>query len=124
MVNVQSKRTRCNKCKLDVTCLCRNCKGYMRCPYPVGCWPILSCEAFEKVEQKSKPDNVNQPSHYKTGGIETLDYIKAKLSPDEWKGYLTGNIFKYISRYPHKNGKEDLKKAEFYLKRLIDSMEG
>ena len=64
-------------------------------------------------------DNVNNPSHYTAGGIETLDYIKAKLTADEYAGYLQGNILKYISRYKHKNGVEDLRKAEFYLRELI-----
>ena len=65
------------------------------------------------------PDNVN-PDHYKVGGIETLDYMKAKMSKVQYEGYLLGNIIKYTSRYQYKNGKEDLKKAEKYLQELID----
>ncbi len=64
-------------------------------------------------------DVVNHPSHYTSGGIETIDFIRAKLSADGFEGYLTGNIIKYLTRYNHKNGIEDLKKAEFYLKMLI-----
>lgn len=64
-------------------------------------------------------DNVNQPSHYKTGGIETIDYLKAKLTKDQFDGFLLGNVLKYTSRFQHKNGIEDLKKAEWYLKKLI-----
>jgi len=67
-------------------------------------------------------DRIN-PDHYKTGGIETIEFIKAKLSPEAFQGYLTGNIFKYVSRYNHKNGLEDLKKAQWYLNRLIQEME-
>lgn len=63
-------------------------------------------------------DAIN-PDHYKQGGIETIDIMQAKLSPEGFKGYLTGNVIKYISRYDHKNGLEDLKKAEWYLKKLI-----
>ncbi|EAC7951320.1 DUF3310 domain-containing protein [Listeria monocytogenes] len=66
-------------------------------------------------------DNVNNPSHYTAGGIETLDYIKAKVK--DYPSYAAGNILKYISRYEHKNGIEDLKKAQFYLNDLINWME-
>lgn len=67
-------------------------------------------------------DKIN-PSHYKTGGIETINFIKAKLSPAGYEGYLEGNILKYISRHKEKGGIEDLKKAEWYLCRLIDEIQ-
>lgn len=66
-------------------------------------------------------DNVNNPSHYTAGGIETLDYIKAKVK--DYPSYVAGNILKYVLRYEHKNGIEDLKKAQFYLNDLINWME-
>lgn len=66
-------------------------------------------------------DKVNNPAHYTAGGIETLDYIKAKVS--DYPSYAAGNILKYVSRYEHKNGIEDLKKAQFYLDDLIEWME-
>ncbi|EHQ3540424.1 DUF3310 domain-containing protein [Listeria monocytogenes] len=66
-------------------------------------------------------DNVNNPAHYTAGGIETLDYIKAKVK--DYPSYVAGNILKYVSRYEHKNGIEDLKKAQFYLNDLIEWME-
>lgn len=66
-------------------------------------------------------DKVNNPTHYTAGGIETLDYIKAKVS--DYPSYAAGNILKYVSRYEHKNGIEDLKKAQFYLNDLIKEME-
>ena len=69
-------------------------------------------------------DNVNHPNHYKVGGIETLDYIKAKLSKEQYQGYLTGNILKYMSRYQFKNGIEDVKKAQRYISDLIQLLEG
>ncbi|AXF52608.1 MAG: protein of unknown function DUF3310 [Caudoviricetes sp.] len=59
-------------------------------------------------------DNVNNPSHYTQGSIEPIDYITANNL-----NFLEGNVVKYVTRYKHKNGLEDLKKAEFYLKRLI-----
>ena len=69
-------------------------------------------------------DTIYHPDHYKTGGIETIDYIKAKLTPEQFEGYLVGNVIKYVSRYRHKNGVEDLKKARVYLNWLIEEMEG
>ena len=72
---------------------------------------------------KTEKDNVNHPTHYNIGEIEVIDYIKDKLEYDEFIGYLTGNLLKYISRYKYKNGIEDLKKAEWYLKYLINYME-
>jgi hypothetical protein len=67
-------------------------------------------------------DKIN-PDHYKTGGIETIDYIKAKLTKEQFEGYLIGNLIKYTSRYRNKNGLEDLHKAEWYLCRLIKEIQ-
>lgn len=77
--------------------------------------------AYKIIKYKAN-DTVNNPSHYNTGGIETLDYIKAKVK--DYPSYAVGNIMKYITRYEHKNGIEDLKKAQFYLNDLIEWMEG
>jgi hypothetical protein len=66
----------------------------------------------------SAADPVNNPSHYKDGGIETIDYIEAKRL-----GYHLGNAVKYISRAGKKGtnqGLEDLKKAQWYLNRAIE----
>lgn len=62
-------------------------------------------------------DNIN-PSHYKQGNRETIDIIK-DITGDGFCSMLVGNIIKYISRYKYKNGVEDLKKARWYLDRLI-----
>ena len=64
-------------------------------------------------------DNVNHPEHYKIGGIETIDFIKAKLTPEEFRGYLKGNVLKYASRAGHKNNAvEDAGKLAWYANRL------
>jgi hypothetical protein len=60
-------------------------------------------------------DNVNQPAHYTVGGIETIDFIRSKLTPEEFRGYCKGNALKYVTRELHKNGDEDLRKAGVYL---------
>lgn len=68
-------------------------------------------------------DNVNHPSHYTQGGIECLDAIEASMPAEGFQDYCKGNILKYIWRYRWKNGAEDLKKAQFYLDRMIKSVE-
>jgi hypothetical protein len=73
-----------------------------------------------KALQPKKNDPVNHPDHYCYGGIETIDYMRAKLSPEGYMGYLRGTVLKYISRAGHKDDTaEDLKKARWYLDRLI-----
>ena len=63
-------------------------------------------------------DNVNSPTHYTTGGIETIDYIEAKSL-----NYNLGNVVKYVSRSDYKGKKlEDLKKARWYLCREINNL--
>jgi len=65
-------------------------------------------------------DEVNHPAHYIGGGIETIDFIKAKLTPEEFRGYCLGNTLKYLSRAGKKGGAEtDLKKAQWYLARIV-----
>lgn len=65
-------------------------------------------------------DPVNHPTHYTQGGIECIEAIKASMTREEYEGFLKGQVIKYVWRYKHK-GKpvEDLKKARFYLDRLI-----
>ena len=64
-----------------------------------------------------REDMVNSPPHYTAGGIETIDYIKAKLSPEGYRGYLQGNLLKYASRIG-KKGSDDAGKAAWYADRL------
>lgn len=71
---------------------------------------------IEMFEPKSDP--VNNPTHYTVGGIETIDFIEAKKL-----GYNLGNVVKYITRSDHKGNKlEDLRKAQWYLTREINSL--
>lgn len=69
-------------------------------------------------------DNVNHPQHYIRNGLETIDVIKAFTSNlVGMEAVCTGNALKYLCRWKEKNGLEDLKKAEWYLKRLISEVE-
>lgn len=81
--------------------------------------PVMLPPPPEVIEVNIKPDMVNSPSHYTDGGIETIDYIRAKLSRDEYIGYLRGNIFKYTSRLGKKDGiAQDAGKLAWYSREL------
>ena len=71
------------------------------------------------MKYKTIGDLVNKPEHYNQGSIECIDAIEAMLSKEEFIGYLRGNSQKYRWRFRYKNGIEDLKKAEWYEKRLL-----
>ena len=74
------------------------------------------------MKQSVEHDEVNHPSYYCEGGIETLDFILAKKLD-----FLTGQVVKYIVRAGKKDPSKtlvDLKKAQFYLNRKIAEMEG
>ena len=73
------------------------------------------------TKMNEAPDMVNHPPHYKVGGIESIDYIGAKLTSEEFAGFCKGNALKYISRANHKkDATEDLRKAIWYLNRLVN----
>ena len=68
----------------------------------------------------SNGDPVNKASHYNDGGIECIEAIAASMTPSEYAGFLKGQVLKYIWRYLLKGRPvEDLKKARYYLDRLI-----
>ena len=73
----------------------------------------------QRVIMVVQPDPVNHPAHYTHGGIETIDFIQAKLTPEEFRGYLKGNILKYGSRLGHKeNDMQDAGKLAWYTNKL------
>lgn len=114
-----------------VTALKQECDSHneemcLRCPI----WSkehnnCLVSVAFPDGDEEPKSDNVNQPAHYLKGGMECIDVIKAITSDlNGADAYYVGNIIKYVWRYNHKNGIEDLRKAKHYLEWLIESLEG
>ena len=82
----------------------------------------LFCDEDENTYKKN--DSVDHPEHYQTsGGLETIDVIEAFT--EGLKGIeavCTGNILKYVCRWKKKNGYEDLKKAQWYLDKLIEAV--
>jgi len=84
-------------------------------------WMQLS----SKTNKVEPADNVNHPQHYQSkSGLETIDVIEA-FTEDLVGGEATntGNVLKYMCRWKSKNGLEDLKKARWYLDRLIGIVE-
>jgi hypothetical protein len=89
-------------------------------PYLIDCKPVEP-EAVVKDCLTTESDPVN-PSHYKQGSIECIEAMKVALGGG-FLGYLRGNAIKYLWKYDKKNGIEDLKKARWYLDRLIQEEE-
>lgn len=75
-------------------------------------------EDTEPVEVQHTNDSVNHPSHYNFGDIEVVDFIEQVTKHyNSDVAYHIGNAIKYISRAPHKNGKEDIAKAKWSIER-------
>ena len=84
--------------------------------------PSPPMSPFEKMTKQQSSSPVNQkinPSHYKQGKIEVIDFIL-----DQKMDYLTANVQKYLSRWRFKDGVCDLKKARWFLDKLIEQEEG
>ena len=77
-----------------------------------------------KVDMQEEQDVVNKPKHYTYGDIEVIDYIEQVTKDYKPElAFAIGNAIKYISRANHKNGKEDLDKARWYLERAFEKWE-
>lgn len=91
----------------------------------LGGYVLVGVPKTVQLLTEPKPDMVSHPPHYQSEtGLEVIDVIKAYTS--DLKGIEatdTGNIIKYICRWKHKNGVEDLKKAKWYLEHLIKEVE-
>jgi len=75
--------------------------------------------------RENKIDQINNPEHYNNNSMETIDLIRHSMESEEYKGYLKGNIIKYISRYRYKEKEDpvkDLLKAQWYLNKLIEDV--
>lgn len=91
--------------------------------------PKTADDIYNMFHSESKtPDTnngVNHPSHYNQGGIEVWDVISAFTKDLEGvEAFYAGNVIKYILRWNHKNGIEDLEKAKVYIDKIIESRKG
>ncbi|MFC1537147.1 DUF3310 domain-containing protein [Pseudomonadota bacterium] len=85
----------------------------------------MKLRSGRRSEYEEKPDMVNHPPHHTAGGVEAIDVIRAKLTPEQFRGYLLGNILKYSMRCNHKGVfAQDVGKCQWYndvLNELLDS---
>ncbi len=87
-----------------------------------GEWVKTDTSTYEKIKPLVT-DVVNHPKHYTRGGIECIDAIKAAtVGKSGIEAVCVANVVKYLWRYEEKNGVEDVKKARWYLERLIEEM--
>lgn len=104
-----------------------SCKDAKSCRQLLLCWLNENAGEGEDLKQSestterpTEDDAVNHPSHYTAGKVECIDALEAATTGlDGFEGYCTGNIIKYLWRWKHKNGLQDLEKAKCYLERLI-----
>ena len=73
-------------------------------------------------EDKTYGDDVDSPFHYNKGSIECVDAIEAASTKEEFEGYVRANVLKYVWRFRYKDNIKDLRKARWYLDKLIDSL--
>jgi hypothetical protein len=104
----------CNKEK------CTGCKweGWLQ----NSTYSTLVCEWNEQRERQEMALDPKS-SYYDAGGIETIEVIKAKLTPNEYQGYLKGNLLKYLCRmsFKHDNPSRDAEKCTVYSTLLKES---
>ena len=82
----------------------------------------LKDDLFKKyfIPYNKNTNNVNHPSHYNKGNIECIDAMVSAYGKDTVSDFCICNAFKYIWRYKYKNGIEDLKKAQWYLNKIVE----
>ena len=87
---------------------------------------MIAHEELRMAQANKQSDNVvdmvNSPPHYNRQGIECIEAIEAALTPEEFKGYCKGNNIKYTWRENYKGKEEDLRKAAWYLNRLLERL--
>lgn len=94
---------------------------YCRCSLCGNQFPY-NPELYELSDSETTSDPVNNPSHY-VGKIECIDYLRDKLTKEEFTGFCMGNVLKYSNRWRKKDGLQDLKKAKVYLEWAIENEE-
>ena len=98
-------------------------QGYYNCPI-CGGERLLAGPGVPTLLENNDP--ISSPAHYKLGKFgEVIDIIGAWIAVNDVSGlevFLWANVIKYLFRYKQKNGPQDLKKAEWYLQRLINEV--
>ena len=112
----------CDDCNGCDVCLLEKFSGGVICDFDE--WPDDKLAIAYDHVYKNSPDMVNHPKHYTQGGIECIDALKAAtVGKRGIEAVCVANVIKYLWRYEKKNGIEDIRKAKFYIERLLRELE-
>lgn len=116
----------CDECHSCNSCLLEKFSGGVMCNFDK--WPddklAIAYDHVYKNMDENVQDMVNHPQHYTQGGIECIDALKAAtVGKRGIEAVCVANVIKYLWRYEKKNGIEDIRKAKFYIERLLKELE-
>lgn len=116
----------CDKFHDCNSCLLEKFSGGVMCDFDE--WSddklAIAYDHVYKNMDENVPDMVNHPKHYTQGSIECIDALKAAtVGKRGIEAVCVANVIKYLWRYEEKNGIEDVRKAKFYIERLLKELE-
>ena len=123
----------CDDCHSCNSCLLEELSGGVMCDFYEWSDDKLAIaydhvcknnDAELNIEPENNPDMVSHPKHYTQGGIECIDALKAAtVGKRGIEAVCVANVIKYLWRYEEKNGIEDVRKAKWYVERLLKELE-